>query len=102
MWAALAAAAAVGLVWAMTSPGGQARVSAHLSAAMGSGSELPLPGQDAPVKTGVTPPGWSCHMPASAGRRLVRKHPAVASPNITALHRQGYDWLFCPPSEGDL
>jgi hypothetical protein len=102
LWAGAGAVLAVGLAWALTSPGGQAKVAGHLSASMGSGADLPLPGQDAPVKTGVTPAKWGCHMPASAGSRLATRHPGRVSPNITALHQQGYDWLFCPPSEGDL
>ena len=102
LWAGAGSVLAVGIAWVLTSGSGQAKLSAHFQAALGSGSGLPVPGQEAPIRTGVTPGKWGPYQHGKGGSRLVRRHPASASPNMTLLQQRGYDWMFCPPSEGDL
>jgi hypothetical protein len=102
LWAVGGSLVAVLAAWALTDPGGQARLSEHFSVALGSGQGEPLPGQAAPIKTGHSQAPWTPHVPKGAGTRLATRHPRTCSPNMTALQAQRYDWMFCPPSEDDL
>jgi hypothetical protein len=95
-WYAAGAALVVAVAWVLTSPGGQARLSAQLGVAAGAGD-----GPGVQWSGGTPGPGgWVPHTPARAGSRLAGRHPAAASPNLTMLQSTGYDWLFYPPSEG--
>lgn len=97
LWAGGGAVLAVGAAWLLSSPGGQAKLSAHFTAAMSSGTApdtVAVPG-------GV--PKWQPYRPAGGGhRRRPSHHPAAASPNLTMVQQGNYDWLFYPPSEGDV
>lgn len=96
----LAVMAAV--VW-LVSMGGAARVKAQASVAADAGDDgtLTVKGQ---LSTGICPDKWQPHMPRNAhmGAHRMYRHPARCSPNLTAPHKVAYDWLWCPPSEGDL
>lgn len=104
---AVAAAAAVGAAWLATSGGLRARAKAQLDVAAGSGDGGPVTvslGSNPPVNTGVVPGRYRVHVPAGAhlGRHRMYRHPASCSPNTSAPQQVAYDWLYCPPSEGDL
>ena len=101
-WAAGGAVLAVAAAWVLTSDSGQAKLSAHVSAALGSGQDQPWPGGEAPVRTGVSVGKWQPYRHGSEGRHRGMLHPRSASPNMTGLQQRGWDWVYCPPSEGDL
>jgi hypothetical protein len=102
-----AAAALVLAAWSLTSGGG-AKLSAQLQLATGSGQN-PAWGvmRDGPVK-GTSPGGYGAPCPpggvprAITGAHPILHHPKSCSPNMSAQMAQGYDWMFCPPSEDDL
>lgn len=99
-WVIAGAAAAVALAWAATDGATQAKVSAHVGNLARVGADLTVPGTQAPIKTGTTVGQWAPHHPD--GGKVTRRHPRGASPCMTLLQARGHDWLFCPPSEGDL
>lgn len=94
---------AIGAAWFGTSGMSRARVGAHLDAA----ASLVPPGTlaTATIRTGSTPGSWKPYVPPGAhmGPHRMYHHPKQASPCMTDLMAPDqYDWLFCPPSEGDL
>ncbi|MGH3122570.1 MAG: hypothetical protein ACRDND_16295 [Streptosporangiaceae bacterium] len=89
------------IAW-LVSFGGHLRVAAQLSAAAGEGDSAPAgPG---PLVTGTCPGKWQPHVPSRAylGPHRMYHHPRSASPNLSAPQQVAYDWLWSPPSEGDL
>lgn len=86
----------------LLSCGGHARVSAQLRLAGRGPAESPLTAP--PVTTGIVPEKWVPHVPRGAhfGPHRIYNHPKCASPNLTAPQHIDHDWLWCPPSEGDL
>lgn len=97
--AILAAAAA----WLLTSDSGQAKLGAHLDLALGSHQGRALPTEDAPIRTGLSVGAWNAHTPpGSKLSGICGRHPRSTSPNMSLLMARGQDWMFCPPSEGDL
>jgi hypothetical protein len=100
------AALLVGVAW-MLSKDGQARIGAQLHVAARAGAG-PAPGASGSmsIRTGITPAAWTPYMPPDAhlGPHRMYQHPATASPYFSHLTTapDAYDWMFCPPSEGDL
>lgn len=101
----LAAAAAVAalalLAWLISFEGG-AKVKAQLDvAADGGGGPVTL---GSPVGHGIVPEKWQPRVPAGAhmGRHRMYRHPKSCSPVLNGPHHVDYDWLYSPPSEGDL
>lgn len=94
------------VVIALTTGDLHAKLRTQLDVAAGSGDQgavhVSLGG---PVQhRGMIPAKWEAHVPAFAhsGRHRMYHHPARCSPYSTAPHQVAYDWLYCPPSEGDL
>jgi hypothetical protein len=97
---AAAVTAMAAAAW-LVSFGGHLKVAAQLSAAAGPGGT----GDAGPkVVTGTCPEKWAPHVPAGAwlGRHRMYRHPAACSQNLNAPQQVAYDWMFTPPSEGDL
>ena len=103
----LAAIAVIALAWALTTDGLGAKVKAQLDLSAGAGDgqgpvQVSL-GSDPPLNTGIVPGKYQPHMPryAHLGRHRMYHHPASCSPNMATLQLRS-DWMFDPPSEGDL
>lgn len=103
MSVALAVAAALAILAWLLSFGGHAKVRAQLGAAANAPDEGPVTFGN-PVNHGLVPEKWVPHVPRNAhmGPHRMYRHPKSCSPNLTAPHHVAYDWLWCPPSEGDL
>jgi hypothetical protein len=91
------------LAWLISFEGG-AKVKAQLDVAAGqdAGGGPVILGN--PVRTGIVPEKWVPHVPANAhlGRHRMYRHPQACSPNLNAPQHVAWDWMYTPPSEGDL
>jgi hypothetical protein len=96
--------ALMALVTWLVSFGGHLKVAAQLSAAAGSGDSGPVTAGTPGVVTGTCPAKWQPHVPAGAhmGRHRMYHHPRSCSPNLSAPQQVAWDWMWSPPSEGDL
>lgn len=99
----IAGVAVMALIAWLVSFGGHLKVAGQLSAASDSGDDSPVT-LGSPVTTGICPAKWQPHVPPGAhlGRHRMYHHPSSCSPNLNAPQQVAYDWMFCPPSEGDL
>ena len=99
---AVAVGALAVIAW-LLSLGGTAKVSGQLKVAAGAGDDGPVT-VGTGVRHGVVPGAWQPHIPRNAhpGPHRMYRHPRKCSPVLTAPAQFHYDWLYSPPSEGDL
>lgn len=90
------------LAWLLSFEGG-AKLRAQAKVAASAGNDGPVT-FGTPVNHGIVPEKWVPHVPPGAhmGPHRIYRHPRSCSPNLTAPHHIAYDWLWSPPSEGDL
>lgn len=94
-------------VWLWTSEAGKTAVRRQMVNATDAGTR-PAPGtlSSGSIRTGLAPGAWRPYCPPGAhtGPHRMYHHPKKASPYLgdVAMRPDTYDWMFCPPSEGDL
>ena len=95
--------AALALLAWLLSAGGGAKVKGQLRLAAGAGDDAPVT-VGRPVRHGTIPDKWVPHVPRNAhmGRHRIYRHPPCSRPVLSAPAQRDYDWLYSPPSEGDL
>ncbi len=100
---AAAVAALAVLAWLISFEGG-AKIKAQFDVAGDSGGEPPVTLGKPPVNHGLVPEKWVPHIPRGAhmGPHRMYRHPRACSPNLNLPQHVAYDWLWAPPSEGDL
>lgn len=90
------------VVW-MVSLGGGVKLKAQADLAASGPPDGPVTFGN-PVSHGIVPEKWVPHVPRGAhlGPHRMYRHPKRCSPVLTAPVQRDYDWLYSPPSEGDL